>query len=121
MATNFTGRRTAALTFFVALATWATATWAQSTMGEPMAATLLCRPALASETASAKMIVSSTTLVCKPFAVRLRMGDGEMKVIGNAAAKPASGPDLSGALTPQQINAACARWIEQTFHVDRSP
>jgi len=86
-----------------------------------MAATLLCRPALANETAVAKMVESSTTLVCKPFAVRMRMRDGSMKVIGNAAAKAQPGPDLSGALTPQQVNAACVRWIEETFHVDHSP
>jgi len=38
-------------------------------------------------------------------------------------AKPATvltGPDLSKALTPQQINDAYVKFIEQTFHIDHT-
>jgi len=83
-----------------------------------MMATWVCRPALASETATAKMVTSSVSLVCKPFAVAMRMSDGSMQTIGNVTAKALPGPDFSGVLTAQQANAAYNAWVRQTFHID---
>jgi hypothetical protein len=88
------------------------------TAGPPMSATLVCRPALANEAASAKMVASATLLVCRPLAISMRMSDGSMKTIGSAAVKPQPGPDFSKALTAEQINEAYNRWVERTLHID---
>ena len=81
-------------------------------------ATMICRPAQSNETASAKMVATSTPLVCKPFAVSMHMSDGKMQTIGSVTAKPVAGPDLTNALTPAQFNAAYNKWIQVTFHID---
>ncbi len=101
------------------LAALAPIAWAQTTDQSAMMASFVCRPALANETANAKMMDSSTTLVCKPFAVAERMSNGSMKTIGNVTVKaPQPGPDFSHALTAQQANAAYNAWVNKTFHID---
>jgi hypothetical protein len=82
-----------------------------------MMATYICRPAMAGEAASAKMMASAQLLECKPIAMTEHMSDGSMKTIGNVKATP-SGPDFSGALTAQQANAAYNAWVNKTFHID---
>ncbi len=99
------------------LAALAPIAWAQTTP-EPMMASFVCRAALSNETANAKMIDSSTTLVCKPFAVEERMSNGSMKTIGNVTVKAQPGPDFSHALTVQQANSAYNSWVNKTFHID---
>ncbi len=82
------------------------------------AATFVCRPAATSEAPSAKMIASATLLVCEPLAITLPMSDGSMKTIGSTTAKPRPGPDLTGALTPQQVQTAYNRWLLKTLDID---
>jgi len=49
------------------------------------------------------------------------MSGGSLRTIGQTTACSISaGPDLSNALTPQQINDAYVRFIEQTFHIDHT-
>jgi hypothetical protein len=115
-----TARRYAAIAFPVALAAFATAVWAQPEPPAPNAGTLICRPALASETATAKMVATPTLLVCKPIAVSMHMSDGSMKTIGSVTAKPMSAPDFSQALTPQQATEAYNHWIEKALDIDPS-
>jgi hypothetical protein len=81
-------------------------------------ATLICRPALATEAANAKMMVDTTSLVCRPLAVAMRMSDGSMKTIGSVTSKAMPGPDFSHALTAQQVNAAYNRWVEKALDID---
>jgi predicted GNAT family N-acyltransferase len=64
------------------------------------------------------MMDSATTLVCRPIAVAIRGDDGKLRTIGNVAAKPVRGPDLSQALTPQQIDGAYMRWLEKVLNID---
>lgn len=86
--------------------------------------TYVCRPSASDETPNAKMTAAtSTTLVCRPIELTLRMSGGGLRTIGQATARPAnllSGPDLSKALTPQQINDAYVKFIEETFHIDHT-
>jgi|SRR5580658_486407 hypothetical protein len=79
----------------------------------------VCRQAMSGETATAKMMSSSTTLVCRPVSLTLKMSSGTMRTIGRVGSKP-WGPDLSKALTPQQMNDAYVKFIEQTFHIDHT-
>jgi hypothetical protein len=108
-------RMTALALVFTSAGFLATAAWAQTPNSM---ATLICRPAAAGETANAKMMATSTTLVCESFALNLPMSDGTMKTIGSVTAKPMSGPDFTGALTVQQDNAAYTKWVQQTFRID---
>ncbi len=80
--------------------------------------TMVCREAHAGEKPTAKMVGSSTALVCKPFAVSMKMSDGKLKTIGSVRVKAASGPDLTGALTADQINAAYVKWLEARLSID---
>ena len=93
---------------------------AQSASRVPMSATYICRPALPGEPVSATMMKTSTSLVCRPLAVEVRMQDGSMKTIGTVSVKANQGPDFSHALTPQQIDDAWASWMIKTFHIDHS-
>ncbi len=113
--------RVAGLIFSLTLLAAGTSVLAQSAMDQTKMATLICRPALASETANATMTKSSTQLVCEPFAVSMHMSDGSMKTIGSATAKASAGPDFSGALTAQQANAAYNKWVMQTFSINHTP
>ena len=60
---------------------------------------------------------SDTTLECRAVSMQLKMSDGSMHTIGRVTAKPNTGPDLSKALTPQQVNDAWVKWTDAMFHV----
>jgi len=109
-------RMTALALVFGSAGFLATAAWAQTPSNSM--ATLICRPAAAGETANAKMMATTTTLVCESFALNMHMSDGTMKTIGSVTAKPMAGPDFTGALTVQQDNAAYNKWVQQTFKID---
>jgi hypothetical protein len=117
--TSSAARRYAAiLALPVTLAALGTAVRAQTESYGPKSATFVCRPALPSETATAKMVVTSIALVCKPIAVSMHMSDGSMRTIGNVSSRAIAAPDFSGALTPQQINAAYNHWVEKALDID---
>ena len=100
-----------------ALVALATAAGADPAPQTPMA-TLLCRPALPTETATAQMLQSSSLLVCKPFAVTVHMNDGSLRTIGSVSVRPQAGPDFSNAVTPQQFNTAYNDWVLKTLRID---
>src|SRR5271154_6146608 len=102
MTLTITRRHVAALAFPLALLGVGSAVFAQAMMDPAKMATMICRPAQATETANASMTKTSTGLVCEPFAVAMKMSDGAMKTIGNTTVKANPGPDFSGALTAQQ-------------------
>jgi hypothetical protein len=78
----------------------------------------MCRPAAAGETSNARMTANSdTALECREVSMKLKMSDGSMRTIGRVTAKTNDGPDLSKALTPQQVNDAWVKWIDAMFHV----
>jgi hypothetical protein len=118
---KFGCRASALLGLSAALAASSLSVVAQTTNHVPMEASLICRQARADETVTARMVSTSMTLVCRPIAVSMRMSDGSMKIIGDVTAKPQSGPDFSKALTPQQMQEACEKWLETVFHIDRNP
>lgn len=85
-------------------------------------ATYVCHPATAGGTPNAQMTGgSSTALECRTVSLGLKMSDGSMHMIGETSAKRASGPDLSKALTPGQVNDAWVKWTEATFNITHSP
>jgi len=87
-----------------------------------MEAKMICRPAVDGERPSAEMMSDKTKLVCRPLAIAMRTSDGKMHVIGTVSAqKKSGGPDLARAVTPQQINDTWVKYLETTFHIDRSP
>jgi|GEM_PF-6762893 len=118
ISTTLTPRRVALFAFSVALVASTTTLKAQTTPQTSKLATYICRPAQADETATATMVAGATKLECRPFAVSMRMSDGSMKIIGNTTVKPQSGPDLSHALTAQQIQEACASWLYQVLKIE---
>jgi len=91
---------------------------AQSEADLPTSATLICRPAAADESGTAKVMATSALLVCRPFAVSMHMNDGSLKVIGNVRVAAAPAPDFSHAFTAQQINAAYNSWLEKALDID---
>jgi len=111
------GRRAALPVLFMALAS-SSASLSAETPQTSTVATYICRPAQAGETATATMVGSSAKLECRPFAVSMRSSDGSMKTIGNMQTKPQQGPDLSHALTAQQIQDACASWLNRVLKID---
>jgi hypothetical protein len=68
-----------------------------------MMATMVCRPAMSGERATAMMMDKSTSLVCKPMAAMTNAGK--------------MGPDLSHALTPEQIDAAWRAYYNMIFNI----
>jgi len=71
--------------------------------GAAMAATMMCRPAAQGERANAMMMgATKTELVCKAMP---------------AAAQMMHGPDLSKALTVQQVDAAWRAYVESMMSV----
>jgi len=53
----------------------------------------------------------ATTLVCKPLSIEARLSDNTMMRIGSTRSNAAAGPDLSHALSAEQVNDAWARFI----------
>jgi len=45
------------------------------------------------------------------------MSNGSMKMIGHVSSHSSGGPNLSKALTPEQINDAWVKYIDTTFNV----
>ena len=85
-------------------------------------ATYVCRTIETGETANARMLAATPAeLTCRPISLALKMSNGSMKMIGTVSAKRTSGPDLSSALTPGQVNDAWVKYVDETFHVDHSP
>lgn len=121
LSTKVASRCIAMLGLSAALAGPSASVVAEATTEAPMEATLICRQAHSDETATAKMVSASTTLVCRPFAVSMSMGDGSMKIIGDVKAPPQPGPDFSKALTPLQIQQVCEKWLERVFYINRTP
>ncbi len=82
----------------------------------------ICRAIATGETPNAQMTAnSSTQLVCRPVTVVLKMSGGTLRTIGHTTAKSVpDGPDLSHALTAEQVNDAYVKFIDQEFHIDHS-
>jgi hypothetical protein len=82
----------------------------------------ICRTIATGETPNAQMTAnSSTQLICRPVQIELKMSGGSLRTIGHTTAKSApDGPDLSHALTPEQVNDAYVRFIDQEFHIDHN-
>jgi len=91
------------------------------TRAEEQPTMYVCRTSAAGETPNAKMMAGPAELTCRPVSLLLKMSGGSLRTIGQTTARSISaGPDLSNALTPQQINDAYVRFIEQTFHIDHT-
>ncbi len=119
--TKITYRLGATLAFLAALTATAPAVPAQTAPPKSLEGTLLCRTADAAEHVTAKMVSSSTTLVCRPIAVAMQKGDGSLQIIGDIHAQPQPGPDFSKALTSEQMREVCEKWVEAVFHIDHNP
>ncbi len=80
--------------------------------------TLICRVTQSGEAANAKMIGAPTTLVCKPLDPGVTL-----KTIGTVKSRSVRemGPDLTGALTPAQVDAAWKKHVEAMIQIDRTP
>ena len=74
---------------------------AHDVMAGPSATTMLCRPAAATETPTAMTMGTKTPLICKNVAPAM------MK----------KGPDLSHALTAEQVDAAWRKFTESMMIV----
>jgi hypothetical protein len=72
------------------------------TMNSATSATMVCRTASGNERPTAIMMDKKTAMVCKTLP---------------DMTKPKAGPDLSGALTPDQVNAAWRKFFEMTINV----
>ncbi|GAC1426654.1 MAG: hypothetical protein NVSMB5_21260 [Candidatus Velthaea sp.] len=79
---------------------------------------VVCRVAKSGEKINARMVNRATSLVCKPIDPQ-----GSMATIAMVKAKSPSkfGPNLSAALTPDQVNRAWQRYIDKTFMIDHTP
>ena len=74
-------------------------------MSAPKMATMVCRPAAAGEKPSAMMTgAAKTGLVCKPVAMEKMMKKG-------------SGPDLSHALSAEQVDAAWRAFVQHAVAI----
>jgi len=83
--------------------------------------TYVCRLAVAGENSNARMTRNSDSLLtCAPISIAVKMSNGSLHTIGHVTTKAPSGPDLSQALTPGQVNDAWVKYIESTFHVDHT-
>lgn len=74
----------------------------------PAMGTMICRVAASGEKGNAMMMAGQKPLMCKTVAAM--MHDGKI-----------SGPDLSKALTTEQVNAAWQAWISAKFSVPATP
>ena len=78
----------------------------------------ICHPAVSGQPANAKMTASSdVALSCREVSMMLKTSDGTMHTIGQATATSRTGPDLSNALTPGQVNDAWVKWCEVMFNI----
>ncbi|MBV8579066.1 MAG: hypothetical protein JOZ86_00355 [Candidatus Eremiobacteraeota bacterium] len=77
---------------------------AHDAMQPTTAATMLCRPAAAGEKPMAMMMGTKAPLVCKAIAPQMMQ-------------KGKGGPDLSQALTPDQVDAAWRAYIQSVIVV----
>lgn len=115
-------RHAAPLAVLIALAASTTTLNAQTaaltTEKTSTVATYICRPAETGETPTATMSAGATKLECRSFAVAMRRGDGTTKLIGSSTVRPQPGPDLSHALTAQQIQDACAAWLYRVMNIE---
>jgi hypothetical protein len=75
---------------------------------KPAAKAMICREAQAGEKGNAMMAGGHTSLMCK--SVASMMHDG--KIVG---------PDLSKALTTDQVNAAWQAWVSAQFAIPATP
>jgi hypothetical protein len=84
----------------------------------------VCRTAATDENSNAKMTAAtSTALICRPTTIELKMSSGAMREIGRTSSTPRNlltGPDISKDLTPQQVNDAYVKFIQETFHIDHT-
>jgi len=82
----------------------------------------VCRTIVGGEIPNGQMTSpSATQLICRPVEITLKMSGGSLRTIGRTTAKTAAdGPDLSHALTPEQVNDAYVRFIDQEFHIDHN-
>jgi hypothetical protein len=82
----------------------------------------ICRAIATGETPNARMTADrSTQLLCRPVEMTLKMSGGNLRTIGRTTAKSApDGPDLSHALTPEQVNDAYVTFIDEEFHIDHN-
>lgn len=72
-------------------------------MAHSTAATMICRPASANEKPTAMMVGANTGIVCKP--------------IHSDMTKKGSGPDLSRALSADQVDAAWRAFVNSMIAV----
>lgn len=106
----------------VVLAAGIAAVSVRAQAADDTAVTYICHQATAGETPNAKMTAaSSTALECRAVSLGLKMSNGSMRMIGEVSTKRTSGPDLSKALTPGQVNDAWVKWTEATFNITHSP
>jgi len=83
--------------------------------------TYVCRPAIAGEFPNAQMTANGDeALTCRPVGIALKMSNGSLRIIGRTDAQTRTGPDLSKALTPGQINDAWVKYIEKTFNIQHT-
>ena len=108
----------ALITTFIAgaLGTLAVRTMAADT---PPDSVFICHAVTGSETSNARMTASSdTALECRAVSMKLKMSNGSMRTIGQVTAKSNSGPELSQALTPAQVNDAWIKWLDMQFNTE---
>ena len=78
---------------------------------------VVCRVAKTGENVNARMVNQPLALVCKPLDPTAKMA-----TIGTVVAQaPRMAPDLTGALTTEQLNAAWTRYINKLIMIDRTP
>ncbi len=107
----------AVLVLFAPLAASAADSEASMTAATSNCGVVICGVPKGDEKSNARMVNRSTSLVCKPIDPA-----GDMSTLATVKAmRPEQlGPDLSRALSPQQIDHAWRRYLDQTFMIDHS-
>lgn len=78
---------------------------------------VVCRVAKTGEKVNARMVNQPLELVCKPLDPTAKMA-----TIGTVVAQASRmGPDLTGAITTDQLNAAWTRYVNKLIMIDRTP
>ena len=108
---------TLALTFVAPLAANAADSDDAMTAATSNYGVVVCRVARPNEKINARMVNRPTSLVCKPIDPA-----GSMATIANVKAKSPErlGPNLSGTLSPLQVDRAWRRYLDKTFMIDHS-